>query len=528
MASKRTLDKNGEDNDERDLQVRGKRRCGDPEQAEAMPLSFLSNTTNSLDLESQLRKVMKEVLQEMLPPMLQSYITPCSCRQLALNHRGATSGGRAFQLCIMDKLPPTIFTQTNITAQGGGQLQIELLDAVSKERIVREEYSTMKIRICVLHGDFGSDGKEEWTAEEFIAQTVEPRVGKGPLLIGDTDTTLEYGVGFINENILFNDNSSWTRSRKFRLGVQILQPNFIGAYIREGRSEPFKVLDKRGEVSQFVCALVISAYMKHELPSLNDEVWRLAKIAKDGPIHKQLKKLGITTVKKLLQENTINQASLLEKIGNNVRISWDKIIAHAKKCNVDNGERYSYQAPEYPMSLVFNCIYEVVEVKFRGQNSCSLQSLNLEKGLVERVKQLAYKNLKNLVPIETTDNSLNALTSVQVPQYHPQEQDPQQFDLSLAQGPESGSQTETWGMASTSNMVDSDELAWLNYIISIDEFETNLTTNQLEEANSLLLCGDGAECSFNSHKGKSKTLWHKIGNALKLISMAKPFRRYYC
>lgn len=42
-------------------------------------------------------------------------------------------------------------------------------------------------------------------------------------------------------------------------------------------------------------------YKKHYPPALNDEVWRLEKIGKDGSFHKRLNKSGIFTVEDFLR-----------------------------------------------------------------------------------------------------------------------------------------------------------------------------------------------------------------------------------
>lgn len=39
-----------------------------------------------------------------------------------------------------------------------------------------------------------------------------------------------------------------------------------------------------------------TVYKKHYPPALNDDVWRLEKIGKDGSFHKRLNKSGIFTV----------------------------------------------------------------------------------------------------------------------------------------------------------------------------------------------------------------------------------------
>jgi len=56
--------------------------------------------------------------------------------------------------------------------------------------------------------------------------------------------------------------------------------------------------------------LIISAYEKHDHPSLNDEVWRLKGIRKNGPLDKLLASDGIHTVKDFLQLLITNEDSL--------------------------------------------------------------------------------------------------------------------------------------------------------------------------------------------------------------------------
>ncbi|KAJ1417168.1 hypothetical protein SESBI_16861 [Sesbania bispinosa] len=517
MASKRTSEEKDQGNDERDLQVPGgKRRHGYSQQEDARAAAATSEF--ALCLEPLLRRV----IQEMIPPMLQRHLCPrCA---LTVNQEASTSGRSSsqLQLCFTNRLPHTIFTQSNITAEGGVALQIELRDQQSK---IRDEGSSVKVQICVLNGDFE---KEVWTAEEFNNQIVTQRPEKGPLLNGDTVITLKNGVAHINSKIVFTDNSSWTRTKTFRLGVKIVQYNSSGANIREGRSEPFKVLDYRGH-----------AWKKHDRPSLKDEVWRLKKIAKGGKLHRQLSFHKIKTVKDLLQLYITNQSSLKQKIGKVAGKSWDTIIAHAKGCDIDDDKRYIYFAAESLVSLVFNCIYEVVEVIFNGQNSRPIQSLNSEeKRLVERVKQQAYNNLKDLKPIETT----LALPGVQTAQYGGPDQGLQQFEFPIAQQ----GQPETWPTTSTS--VGSDILSVFlgqltpgAYIDDGNRLPASVSQtgpfascfppkNQWEQVDPFYFpYGDGAECSnhysfpnsagYISSKGKGKTVWSKIRAALKWVKL---------
>lgn len=45
----------------------------------------------------------------------------------------------------------------------------------------------------------------------------------------------------------------------------------------------------------------MTVYKKHYPPALNDDVWRLEKIGKDGSFHKRLNDAGIVTVEDFLR-----------------------------------------------------------------------------------------------------------------------------------------------------------------------------------------------------------------------------------
>ncbi|XP_057437895.1 calmodulin-binding protein 60 B-like isoform X2 [Lotus japonicus] len=496
------------------------------------------------DIAFYLEPILQKVIQEMIPPMLQRYVSPCSCA-LTLNQKAGTSGGRALQFCFVNQLPETIFTQCDIKAEGGLALQIELRDAANQQSVVKDEGSSMRIRICVLDGDFGS---EDWTAEEFNAQILSPRERKGPLLVGDTVITLKNGVGYISKKMVFTDNSSGTRSGKFRLGVKIVQSNSSRTDIREGRSEPFRVLDYRGK-----------ANMKYDRPSLNAEVWRLKKITKNGEPCKQLSSNGIKTVKDFLRLYITDQASLREKIGKIPEKHWNTIIEHAKNSDKDDDERYIYSATEQSMSLVLNCVYEVVEVTFDGQNYRPVQSLNLEeKRLVERAKKQAYNNLKNLMPVGTTKHgSVETSAGVQTAQYGGPGHGLQQFEVPIAQQ----GQIETWSLGTTSqrDLVGSNQLEALGetppycsaggQLISgaytddrnrspfgephMDQFIDCFLLDHWEQVNPNYSSAYGSVGSSNYQpfssngylprngympsRGKRKQIWQKIRNAFKCV-----------
>lgn len=104
----------------------------------------------------------------------------------------------------------------------------------------------IKIEIVVLDGDFPRGDNETWTSEEFEKNIVRERKGKRPLLTGDLNVTMRDGVVLLGE-IEFTDNSSWIRSRKFRLGARVVQRTSQGVTIQEAMTEAFVVKDHRGE-----------------------------------------------------------------------------------------------------------------------------------------------------------------------------------------------------------------------------------------------------------------------------------------
>lgn len=458
-------------------------------------------------------------MPEIVQTTLQRYLGHEGSIRPSLN-QGVTSRSKGLELCFVKRLPSEIFTLAKLTAEDGGPLQIELRYAASQQRVVTGEGSTMKVQICVLAGDFGD---EDWTTQEFNAQILKPR-DKGPLLKGRTVLKLKNGVGDIDKNLVFGDNSCWTKNKKFQLGVIILESSSAGADTREGKSEPFRVKDNRGV-----------SYKKHQRPLLNDKVWRLKKIAKEGTIHRQLSENGIKTVKDLLRLNTTGS---LQEIFSDVK-SWGKILAHAKECKVDDGELYTYRyhptEQAISVSLVFNCIYEVVWVAFNDGQLRPVQSLNLlvEKLWVHRAKDEAYKNLKDLVPIEAPTHG--TLTPYGAP-----DQDLQQLFLTQGQldtWPWTSASTifdQTWPMQgevplnlSTVGQVVPEEAnidggnVWENY-----DLESYCISNQWEQLNpNSFPYGDGGAASSKHSsfpntklsKRKSQTVWQKTRNVLKWV-----------
>ncbi|XP_052206294.1 calmodulin-binding protein 60 B-like isoform X2 [Diospyros lotus] len=331
-----------------------------------------------LKFEPLLRRVVSEEVERVLRLF-------CGSSPIPSLHQLKSSEARVWQLQFVDKLPSTLFTGSRIESNASGPVKIALVDSVSKEIISAGPLSSIKVEIVALDGDFGTNDLEDWTEEEFKAQIVHAREGKRPLVTGELITTLRDGVGYVGD-VSFTDNSSWIRSRRFRLGAITVQGSSTDVRIREARSDAFVVKDHRGE-----------SYKKHHPPNLDDEIWRLERIAKDGAFHRRLTDVRITTVKDFLRLYHVEPVKLRKVL----RISnktWEIIVEHASDCVLDN-KFYIYNMEK--VGLVVNSVFKVVGATFEDQTYHKLDELNEhQKRLVENVRMHAYKNLNGFVPLD--------------------------------------------------------------------------------------------------------------------------------
>ncbi|KAI4301724.1 hypothetical protein L6164_034973 [Bauhinia variegata] len=387
MALKRKTDNEGYD---RKLDIQSKRRHEDSER-----MMLIRNIGNFRifvpfsEIASRIGDLVRTAVGQELPRQLSGLQI---CRSPSVHHVGASGAKPILELRFANKVASTIYSNSKITP-----IQIELVD-IRTEGIIREgPLSSVKIKICVLDGVFG---KEDWTADQFDANILRSKDGKEPLLKGQTLIKLQNGVATIANHEL-TDNSHCTKSGSFRLGAKVAESSPIEELnIREGISEPFKVKDGRGK-----------EYEKHHPPSLSDNICRLEGISKNGKIRKQLCSDGIKTVKDLLRRYTTNPSSLEQKFGR----YWGKIIKHAEECDMNEYDYSEYSYPtnqqEGKIRLLFDPIYKLVGVSLNGHNYCRPHTLTAaaDKKMVERAKQHAYKNLKDLIPInEATTTSLLA------------------------------------------------------------------------------------------------------------------------
>ncbi|XP_031736068.1 calmodulin-binding protein 60 A-like [Cucumis sativus] len=221
-----------------------------------------------------------------------------------------------FSLCFLNQIPSTIFTNNEIETGNDHGLHVAIIDVNNYAIVSDGPLSIAQIEVTVLNGD----------SDEFNSQNIlPPRDGKRPLIVGnDLNLHLKNGVGFI-KSLSFTDNSSWVRSKQFRLGLRIVEEKIQGKIpkIREAVSQPFRVLDHRGEGSK-----------KHHPPQRKDEIWRLERIRRNGVYHKILSSHDIKTVDDFLKTYEEKGPLYLRKLlGKKVsNKSWNAMVTNALEC----------------------------------------------------------------------------------------------------------------------------------------------------------------------------------------------------
>ncbi|KAF8776562.1 hypothetical protein HU200_003280 [Digitaria exilis] len=287
-----------------------------------------------------------------------------------------------YKLSFVNNLSDQIFTKREIRAADGAPIKITITGGDSNWQFSSSaRLHSARAKIVVLDGDFNADNHEVWTSEEFCNHIVRPRDKIGVVLAGDLELKLKNGEAYL-ENATFVDNSRFTRSGKFRLGVMLIDN--LGERVQEGISEPFSVKDRRGE-----------EFQKREIPRLDDEVWRLQKIAKNGVYHVELKRNGIHTVEHFLKLYYKDEKALRNILRNAPQLVWTTIVDHAKKC--DPGRAlYSHFLKDKDIRLYFSSVGQIVGATIANQyHAFNDGYLAQNKSLLEQWSKDAYECMTN-------------------------------------------------------------------------------------------------------------------------------------
>ncbi|XP_015068131.1 protein SAR DEFICIENT 1 isoform X1 [Solanum pennellii] len=375
---------------------------------EAVKANFLENVSSAL--EPMLRRVVVEEVEK----GLRRY----SCRSLTRSPslRIKALEPSNLRLIFNKKLSKPIFTSSKVVAADGQSLQILLVDTSGEGMVPTTLPYPIKVELVVLDGDFPSGETEtNWSREEFDKRVVKERTGKRPLLTGELNFTMREGVVPVGE-IEFTDNSSWIRSRKFRIGAKVVQigNNQTTVRIIEAVTESFVVKDHRGEL-----------YKKHYPPALGDEVWRLEKIGKDGTFRKKLSSKGINTVQDFLKLATIDTQQIRTILGTGMSDKmWEVTYKHAKTCEMGS-KLFMARGSNYVLILTPIC--EVVRAVIDGQIYPTYDLTGIQKAYIQNLVKEAYANWSSLEEVDGLVNEPALLTQGepmvdQYPNVHQQQQ----------------------------------------------------------------------------------------------------------
>ncbi|KAH8940685.1 hypothetical protein BDL97_15G102300 [Sphagnum fallax] len=349
---------------------------------EAVKIDSFQKVCSSL--EPLLRKVVGEEVERALvnfrPPKV-------GFRSLPKRIQGPNQ--RNLRLQFRNKLALPLFTGSKVDGEQGSGIHVALLDADTGQIVSSGPEASAKLDIVVLEGDFAADDEENWSQEEFENAVVRERDGKRPLLTGELSVVLKNGVAILGE-LTFTDNSSWIRSRKFRIGVKVSEGILDSLQIREAVTEAFTVKDHRGEL-----------YKKHYPPALHDEVWRLDKIGKDGAFHKRLNKAGLWTVEDFLRLVVMDPQRLRNILGGGMsNRMWDSTVEHAKTCILSGKLHVYYADDKQNIGVIFNNIFQLMGLIADG-SYMSVDSLSeSEKVYVDKLVKVAYENWESVVEYE--------------------------------------------------------------------------------------------------------------------------------
>uniref|UniRef100_A0A1J3DZN0 Putative WRKY transcription factor 19 n=1 Tax=Noccaea caerulescens TaxID=107243 RepID=A0A1J3DZN0_NOCCA len=141
---------------------------------------------------------------------------------------------------------------------------------------------------------------------------------------------------------------------------------------------------------------------KHHPPLLGSEVWRLEGIPENGVEASRLAEEGILTVKDLRRCIARDPDALHGILGRCVsKKTLERIVSHAMDCYFDDEvEFYAYDAQAEGVFLLFNSVYNLVQVSFDGVTSLRSELLTSnQKELTHKLKHEAYENVDRFVPV---------------------------------------------------------------------------------------------------------------------------------
>ncbi|CAN6334381.1 unnamed protein product [Urochloa humidicola] len=293
-------------------------------------------------------------------------------------HDATTKGSNTnIQLRFLNNLRMPIYTEKIITDKNNTAIKVAIFDG--DNMITSGPLSRVTVEILVLRGNFSNNEHEEWTEEEFERHIAQDRDGED-LVLG----TARLSNGEVElSQIRFKEASC---RRKFIMAARVFKREKTGLRVQEAITNPVIVLDRRNESNE-----------KRYPPRLDDEVYRLEEIARDGVYHKRLQDANIYKLECFLKalnkdSNKLRGILKMEK----AERSWSRLTTHARQCVLEDKHELikRFQNVEGNVVLFFNCVHDLVGAEFNGVYVTCDKLDPAQKVLVNKWKEHAYNELE--------------------------------------------------------------------------------------------------------------------------------------
>ncbi|XP_019197253.1 PREDICTED: calmodulin-binding protein 60 B-like [Ipomoea nil] len=298
--------------------------------------------------DQELKPVIEDLFRTIVQEVLESKL---SVVQRNPEDEILASNPRALKLKFIEKaVVSPVYTGVEIKGEGGCPLRVALFDDITGNIVVSGPNASLEVEIVVLKFDFGAGGNDSWTGQEFIDSIVRERETRrnsrrpNSLLTERVLVKLDKGVGNVH-NVKFRHTSSHMKNTQYRLGAHVTHEDLSrGTRIQEAITHPFLVKDKH-----------ILRNLKHDTPSLSDDVWRLVHVGKHT--YHRLQEKRVFTVEDFLILH-LRDPMLLKKTLRMKPSSLEETLNNAKRCI--NNKIYCHTDSHRDRGVVFNVFGQVL------------------------------------------------------------------------------------------------------------------------------------------------------------------------
>ncbi|CAD6269879.1 unnamed protein product [Miscanthus lutarioriparius] len=295
-------------------------------------------------------------------------------------HIAANGSNTDTRLCFLNGLEPPVYTEENLTSQNHAAIKLAMFQG---DKVVESgALSEAKIEILVLRGDFSNKCRDNWTEDEFDKHILQGRDGHD-LVLGTV--WLTNGMAELSQ-IRFREGSS---RKNVIMAARVCKNKKTCGRVQEAIMKPVKVLDRRNKPNE-----------KRHPPRLDDDLYRLEEIARDGAYHRRLQEVQIYKVGgflKALNEDSNKLRAILKM--ENQQNAWSKLTEHARECVLeDRQELKQYHSKEGNVVFFFNCVHELVGAAFPHEYVACQRFNTAQKALVNKWRLHAYEKLKDISP----------------------------------------------------------------------------------------------------------------------------------